>query len=149
MRRSLVHSLSPVVRWIPLVGALLATSCGGGKASVEGKVLQGGSPAKGAVVIFHPKGDNSITAQRPSGIVGEDGTFTLSMGKSGEGVAAGEYLVTITWPEEAGPAKLTSGTELPPPTPDRLQGRYSDPSKSGFSAVVKPGKNQLPPFEIK
>jgi hypothetical protein len=124
-------------------------SCGGGLNPVEGKVLYNGEPAVGAVVIFHPKEDDSITTLRPSGVVGEDGTFTLSTTKPGDGAATGEYLVTIVWPEQAKPGKPSFSMEPPPEPPDRLNGRYADRAKSGLSAVVKPGKNRLPTFEIK
>jgi hypothetical protein len=107
-----------------------------------------GQPAKGAVVVFHPKADDSLTAQRPSGVVGADGAFTLSTTQPGDGAAAGEYVVTIVWPEEREPPSTLS-MEPPPEAPDRLQGRYADRARSGLSAVVKPGTNQLPPFEIK
>jgi len=63
--------------------------------------------------------------------------------------APGEYAVTVVWPEQAAPGKPTFGTEPPPEAPDRLKGRYANRAKSGLSAVVKPGKNQLPPFELK
>jgi hypothetical protein len=116
---------------------------------VRGTVLYDGRPAKGAVVVFHPKADDSLTARRPSGVVGDDGTFTLSTLTPGDGAAAGEYLVTIVWPEEAAPARPALGTEPPPDPADRLKGRYADRAGSGLSAVVRPGTNQVPPFEIK
>jgi hypothetical protein len=131
------------------VAAVLGTSCGGGLNHVEGKVLYKGEPAKGAIVVFHPKAEDNLTTRRPSGIVGEDGTFTLSTQRPGDGAAAGEYLVTVVWPEEARPAKPTFNTEPPPDPPDRLKGHYADRAKSGLSAVVNPGNNQLPPFEVK
>lgn len=136
-------------RWLPLVAALLGTSCAGGPNPVEGTVLYNGEPARGAVVVFHPKDDDSLTARRSTGVVDDSGTFTLSTRKPGDGAAAGEYLVTIVWPEEAGPAKPTLSTAPPPDPPDRLKGRYADRGKSGLSAVVKPGRNRLPPFELK
>jgi len=130
--------------------ALTGISCGGGGSklySVQGKVLQKGEPAKGAVVVFHPKGGDSLTTVRPTGVVDESGTFTLSTAKPADGAAAGEYVVTIVWPEEPKSTKSFS-TEPPPEPPDRLKGRYADRAKSKFSAEVKPGKNQLQPFEL-
>jgi hypothetical protein len=143
------RALTRPARWLPVVAALLGTSCSGGLNPVEGTVLYNGQPARGAVVAFHPKDDNSLTARRPTGVVGNDGTFTLSTLKPGDGAAAGEYVVTVIWPEEAGPAKPTMNMAPPPEPPDRLKGRYADRRQSGLSAAVKPGRNRLPPFELK
>jgi hypothetical protein len=136
-------------RWLPVLAAFLGVSCGGGLNPVRGKVLFQGEPARGAVVVFHPKNEDSLTTLRPSGVVDGDGNFTLSTTKPADGAAAGEYLVTITWPEEAPPAKPVMGTEPPPEPADRLKGRYADRTRSGLTAQVKSGANQLPPFEIK
>jgi hypothetical protein len=150
MRRSAERR--PLVRaacGLAVAAALLGVSCGSGLNPVRGKVLFQGEPARGAVVVFHPKNNDGLTTLRPSGVVDGDGNFTLSTSRPADGAAAGEYLVTITWPEDAGPAKPAFGTELPPEPPDRLKGRYADRVRSGLSAQVKPGTNQLPPFEIK
>jgi hypothetical protein len=149
MRRDRSRPLSRVARWLPLVAALLAASCSGASSlhPVQGKVTYQGGPAKGAVVVFHPKASDDLKTMRPSGVVDENGTFTLSTIKPGDGAAAGDYVVTITWPEEAKPGKVTS-TEPPPEPVDRLKGRYADRAKSTFTAQVKPGKNDLPPFVI-
>jgi hypothetical protein len=137
-----------LVRGVLFGATLLCASCSGsGLNVVQGKVLYKGEPAKGAVVIFHPKGDDSITAVRPSGVTGEDGTFTLGSGKN-SGAPAGDYVVTVTWPEERqGTGKITM--EPPPPPPDRLKGRYADRAKSSFNVTIKSGTNQLEPFELR
>ena len=149
MRRNLSRSSVRRFRWLSLATALLAASCSGANNlhPVQGKVLQNGSPAKGAVVVFHPKSSDEMATLRPSCVVDESGTFILSTTKPGDGAAAGEYIVTITWPEEPKPTKAVS-TEPPPPPPDRLKGRYADRNKPSFTAQVKPGKNELPPFVI-
>jgi hypothetical protein len=141
--------LARAARWLPVFAALLGVSCGGGLNPVRGKVLYQGEPARGAVVVFHPKNEDSLTTLHPSGVVDGDGNFTLSTTQPADGAAAGDYLVTITWPEEAAPAKPALGTEPPPEPADRLKGRYADRARSGLTALVKPGPNQLPPFEIK
>jgi hypothetical protein len=139
MRRCLTLSV-----W--LLVALALCSCSGRRNTVQGKVLYQGKPAKGAVVVFHPKGDDSITAIPATGVAGEDGSFTLSSGKEA-GAVAGEYVITVTWPEEAKETgKITM--EAPPPPPDRLKGRYANRETSGLSATVKSGTNQLEPFDL-
>ncbi|HZT79430.1 MAG TPA: hypothetical protein VFA26_04390, partial [Gemmataceae bacterium] len=58
--------LAPV-RWLPLLAALLCAACSSGLHPVRGKVTYQGQPARGAVVTFHPRGDDGLTAVRPSG----------------------------------------------------------------------------------
>jgi len=119
--------------------------------SVEGKVLVDGKPAKGAVVFFHLKGGDAIKSQRPSGVAGEDGAFSLTTGTK-DGAPAGEYIVTLIWPGEPvvkAKGKL-SGTDLEEPErPDRLGGRYADAKTSKLQATVRSGRNRLPPFEVR
>jgi hypothetical protein len=139
MRRCLM--LSP---WLLL--ALAVCSCSARLNTVQGKVLYQGKPAKGALVVFHPKNNDSITAIPATGIAGEDGSFTLSSGKEA-GVVAGEYEVTVTWPEEAKDTGKIS-MEPPPPPADRLKGRYANRG-SGPTVTVKSGTNQLEPFDLR
>jgi hypothetical protein len=142
--------MSPVrprfVRGVLFGATLLCASCSGsGLNVVQGKVLYKGEPAKGAVVIFHPKGGEGQF--NPSGVAGEDGTFSLGSGKN-SGAPAGDYVVTVTWPEErSGPAKITM--EQPPAPPDRLKSRYSDRDKSQINVTIKSGPNQLEPFDLR
>jgi hypothetical protein len=135
-----------------LLAALACPACSGGSDGcypVEGKVLYRGEPARGAVVIFHPKDDESLGAVRPSGVTGDDGTFTLSSGKNRPGAPPGSYVVTVTWPEEEKETrKKPVGTEPPESPPDRLKGRYANQTTSPLRAVVKPTKNKLDPLEL-
>jgi hypothetical protein len=140
MRRCL--TLSP---WLLL--ALALCSCSARHNTVQGKVLYQGKPAKGALVVFYPKGNDSLTAIPATGVAGEDGTFALSSGQNA-GAVAGEYVVTVTWPEEPKDSTKIS-MEPPPPPPDRLKGRYANRETSGLSATVKSGTNQLEPFDLR
>jgi hypothetical protein len=130
--------------------AMLLTSCSGGLQSVSGKVLYKGQPIKGAVVTFHPKAGDEMKTQRPGGVTGEDGTFSLSTGKE-PGAAPGDYVVTIIWlkePEGTAAKPKVIGTEPPPVPDDAFQGRYADRSRSQITATIKPGVNQLEPFKL-
>jgi hypothetical protein len=144
------QALAPC-RWLPALAALCCAACsgGGGLHPVHGQVLFKGKPAQGALVVFRPKGDDSLTAVPATGETREDGTFTLFTGPN-EGAAAGEYSVTITWPEEAPVPKDGPRIRMdaPPSPPDRLKGHYAKPDKA-FTVQVKPGKNQLEPFNLK
>jgi hypothetical protein len=129
---------------------LLLSSCSGSGAlyPVRGKVLVKDAPAKGAVVTFHPKGqDSSVTAQRPSGVADENGSFTLMTG-SKNGAPAGEYMVTIVWDEEVQTKKIVLNPDSLPAPKDRLGGRYATLVNSKISAQVKSGNNELEPFRL-
>jgi hypothetical protein len=147
MRRSFALSPARWARWLTLAGALACPACSGGLHTVRGKVLYDGSPIKGAVVIFHPKGGDSVTALRPTGVTDENGVFSLVTIKD-DGAPTGDYQVTVTWPEPRAPAgdKLSQGM---PETVDRLKGRYANPETSGLTATIKQGANELAPFELK
>jgi hypothetical protein len=134
--------------WLPLA-ALLCVSCSGRLNTVQGKVLYQGQPAKGAVVVFYPKDNSSLSVVPPTAITGEDGTFTLTSGHD-SGAAAGEYVVTVTWPEERPAVKDTPkiSMEPPPPPPDRLKGRYANRDSAALTATVKSGTNRLEPFDL-
>jgi hypothetical protein len=132
--------------WLPLVAALLCVSCSGRLNTVQGKVLFQGQPAKGAVVVFYPKNSEGLSAVPSTAITGEDGTFTLSSGPDA-GARAGEYVVTITWPEERKDTPKISMEPQPPP-PDRLRGRYANREAGALTATVKSGTNRLEPFDL-
>src|SRR5262245_22292716 len=116
---------------------LAGLGCGGGGPTfypVSGKVLvqdrDGTKPAAGARLIFHPKKDyQSIDAIRPTAIAEEDGSFTLTWGTT-TGAPAGEYLVTVQWPEVKPTVKKGIGIpgrgEERAEDSDRLKGRYND-----------------------
>ncbi|MGD9632918.1 MAG: hypothetical protein AB7I57_07320 [Pirellulales bacterium] len=69
-------------------------------AQVSGKVLykDGSVPKAGVrVVRFEPTDDSPAEVRRPAGgAIGDDGSFTLSTRKPGDGVYLGKYAVTFT-----------------------------------------------------
>jgi hypothetical protein len=131
-----------------LLALPLVVGCGSRLNGVRGKVVYQGNPAQGALVVFHPKGGDS-RAHRPSGVVGADGTFKLS-GPTGQGAVAGQYAVTIVWPAEIKQAaRKPLSTEPESDPPDRLGGRYANPSNTPLEATVASGSNELTPFELK
>ena len=141
--------------WFTLAALLFALAgCGGGNSKlhpVTGKVTFENKPATGALVVFHPKGDNTPNAIRPSGIVQDDGTYTLSSGpgSEGKGAPAGEYDVAVIWdaPPKGVPGGMGGGEAKA--NADRLGGRYKDAAKSGLKATVTSGPNEVPTFELK
>ena len=114
--------------------AVLASSCGAGRKPVfpvRGQVLDAqGKPAAGALVIFHPVQADPKGPLKPVGHADENGRFTLTTYKEGDGAPAGEYVITLTWPR---PKK----TPFDPEGGDQLQGRYANPDRSNFRFTVE------------
>ena len=140
--------------------AFPAAGCGNsaGLFPVSGKVLYKGAPASGAVVYFQRHGDpDSSNKLVPFGIVDDDGRFSLHSDGLGSGALPGTYTVLIAWRDPGGngvvPVKSKGNSNLVKRSrvrsgPDRLKGRYLDISKPLLQAEVKPGPNQLTPFEL-
>ncbi len=93
----------------------------------------------------------------PVGVVQDDGSFSLSSSDLGSGALPGSYAVLVEWRDGKAdgvvPVNAKGRTNLVKRTrvhagPDRLKGRYFDASKPLLQAEVKPGRNQLAPFEL-
>jgi hypothetical protein len=126
--------------------ALLLSSCSSGRKPVypiQGQVLDANNkPAVGALVVLHPSGDDK-DPNKPRGYVGEDGTFQLTTYSEKDGAPEGTYVATVEW-------RLPRKSPYDPEGADRLQGRYSNPKKSGISFTVEKGKdNVLPPIQLR
>ncbi|HET6574318.1 MAG TPA: hypothetical protein VFG68_11980 [Fimbriiglobus sp.] len=142
--------MPPVTR--PHVAALLAalacSSCSSeGLNPVAGTVLVNGQPAVGATVMFFPEGAKGMNVVPSTGVVGADGTFTLSTGGK-TGAPAGRYVVAVTWPDPK--VKVSEQQKMmgmAPDAPDVLKGRYAG-EKSKLKAEVKSGANKLDPFQL-
>jgi hypothetical protein len=113
---------------------------------VSGKVTVKGQPVEGARVVFYGAtadltGPGTIV---PVGVTDANGAFQLRSYEPEDGSPAGEFKVTVIWPERIPP---NVDQEMYKPK-DRLRGRYSDPQKSGLTATVPEGGGELPPFEL-
>jgi hypothetical protein len=131
-----------------VIAALTCSSCSSdGLNPVSGKVLVKSEPAVGATVMFFPEGAKGLDVVPSSGVVGADGTFTLSTGNK-PGAPAGRYTVAVNWPDPK--VKVTEQQKMmgmAPDAPDALQGRYSR-EKSKLTAEIKSGDNKLEPFQL-
>ena len=136
---------------VHLALALLAcVSCGGGKTyyPVRGRVLVNGKPAEGVTVTFSMVNDPDPEPARPTAGTGADGSFTLSTYLTKErvlrpGAPAGTYVVTCFWlPPEA--ANVGAGQAVP----DKLRGKYTDPTTSNLRVEIPEHAVELPPFEL-
>jgi hypothetical protein len=128
-------------------GIFACLGCGNsaGVYPVNGKVFYQGKPAVGATLTFVRKDAAERTQEpTPQGVVGEDGTFSLACVR-GAGAPPGEYAVLVEW--KLGAGKMV-GRSPGLTAPDRLQGRYLDPTKPLLTATVEAKTNTLSPFEL-
>lgn len=98
---------------------------------VAGTLLVSGEPAANAKIAFHPLSPGA--AALPVATTAPDGTFRLTTYAAGDGAPAGEYAVTVVWPDDSLPVD-----ECVEAAHDRLQGRYADPTKTKLRATVRP-----------
>jgi len=132
--------------WLAAVtGILLLSSCKDNRFKpvypVTGKIFYEGKPAAGATVALQPLSDEIDPLVRPMGEVDEEGKFTVSTYKTGDGAPAGKYAVRVIW--------LPKGYDGPVERGNKLPARYADVSTSGLGVEVKPESNVVPDFELK
>ena len=128
-----------------LLSLLLLVGCGKAKETgpvcypTKGKVLFGGKPAAKVDVYFHPATPTNPQAPHPHAKTDANGEYQMTTRLLADGAPEGEYIATFFWP---------SAEDVEEPT-DRLQGRYSRPEKSKNRVAVKPGVNEIPPFDLR
>jgi hypothetical protein len=136
-----------------LVAAVLLTAAGcGGTHTVEGVVTFDNQPLHWATVTFTTTGNNGYTA---SGVTDRDGHFRLTTRKYGDGVPAGDYVVTVTVaapPVEMEVNEKMTSTEVMAMYAKKMEERkknpiklpnvpalYGDPTQSPLRARVPTG----------
>lgn len=139
---------SGVLPLLSMLGLVILAGCSSESEGVpvfpvRGKLFMEGTPAEGALVIFHPVIPTEPETINPNGRVQSDGSFQLTTYKSHDGAPAGEYRVTVFWPE---PPK--SPIERPDMGPDRLKNRYTSPGKSKIRITVVEEENDLEPIHL-
>lgn len=128
-----------------LPGVLSLVGCGEKQVPVfpvVGKVSVGGQTPVGAQVVLHSTNDSLPPNVAPSGTVKEDGTFEISVYKSGDGAPVGDYVATIQW------FKVVQSEGGSGRGPNVLPGRYADPTSSPIRVTVNSQPNQIDPIEI-
>ncbi|MBA3313206.1 MAG: hypothetical protein H0T47_07955 [Planctomycetaceae bacterium] len=114
---------------------------------VKGTVTVKGMPAIELTVKFRslatPQGEAAIYAANPTALTDADGTFVVSTYEHGDGLAAGEYVITFEWLKFDRLSNSYGG-------PDRLGGKYADPKTSEFKLTVTGDEEAiaLEPFHL-
>ena len=123
--------------------ALLLSSCsepikGGPRMKivpVHGELFINGQPAKDAFVWLHPvkphDNPDSTRGISSSGQVDAEGKFKISTYEAGDGAPVADYKIVITWNYPLGLSSWDG--------PDRLNGAFADPEKTGLTISVTEG----------
>jgi len=104
---------------------------------VNGQVVFNGKPAAGASIIFHPKagGEGAVVARAQAD---NQGNYTLSTYRDGDGAPAGEYAVTVELRQLIKKdGEFESG-------PNIIPRQYSSPATTRLVFKVAEGANSVP-----
>lgn len=107
---------------------------------VTARLSFNGEATPGAFAVFHPVGA-ALNALRPSGRADQDGKLTLTTYRMGDGIPAGEYIVTVEW------RKLVISGEDFNPGPNVIPPRYAKPATSPLKVRVT--DYETPPLDLK
>jgi hypothetical protein len=138
--------------WACGLSLMAVVGCGGSETSlpsattyeVKGQVLlPDGTPLPGGRILFVPQGDSALVAQ---GAVAQDGSFTLTTLKPGDGAVPGTYRVRIEPPAEVAVTEKAGKSKSKKPT---IHVKYTDEDSSGLKVAVRPESNQLEPIRLK
>lgn len=158
------RSIHPANRWpgalmlLPIV--LFAFACGGpdeGRVPVHpahGRVLYNGKPVAGALVVFRKVGSREKEGGPPSptGRTDAEGKFQLHTYVGDDGAPEGSYAVGISltqsFTENRNLMENAKTKAVSKPPADVLGNRFIDPLKSGLKAEIKPGDNEIQPFDL-
>ena len=91
----------------------------------RGQVTMDGKPAAGALLIFHSVEGGEGLPVKPRARVRGDGSFVAETYAAGDGMPAGEYVVTVEWRKQT----AEEGAEGESLAPARYAKRESSPVK--------------------
>lgn len=134
---------------LALLACAAFAGCGGPRADdapgpvrTHGRVVSGGKPAAGAVLVFHAVGGTGGRLP-PRARAGPDGRFAVTSADGGDGLPEGEYAVTVEWRSGAG-ENGDDGKNL-------AADRYARPATTPLKAAVRRGSDGncvLPDFVL-
>ena len=105
-----------------------------------GAVTVDGGPAEGVCVLLH-KADLKLPLEEvPVVKTDAEGKFSFTTYKAADGLPPGDYVLTFLWQHH----RIAKGNKFS--GDDKLNGRYSDPQKSGIALKVVSG---VPQQELK
>lgn len=121
--------------------------------AASGSVTYRGKPLEGATVVFHPLEGVAESRRAAAGVTDSAGRFVMTTLKPHDGVAAGEYQVSVekttavvpgavsTPPDEFGAFPLGANPSTAKPL---ISEKYFSPKTSGLFAEIKAsGRNEF------
>jgi hypothetical protein len=102
-----------------------------GQVYVDGVPVPAKEPLK--ILCHNVAGMDKEQPYVSQALTGEDGKFEISTYEKGDGIPAGEYVLTFMWGKMNFFSNSYGG-------PDKLKGRYKDPKKSEHRLTVEAGK---------
>ena len=114
---------------------------------VQGCLLVDGMPAAGAKIALHRADTTDDRGHFPRATVDKDGTFRLSTFVHEDGAPAGEYIVTVRWPDPKVVVRDPYGESEEVP-PDLLNGRFATPRASNLRITVPKQPTRLALFDL-
>jgi len=144
--RPLPWTLRRVIVLLPALCCISCSKSGPPLNPVHGKLLYKNQPLAGAVLVFHPPEVNVKTIY-PTGATEDDGTFWVRTGDQ-EGAPAGDYVVTVTCPQEVPIKKKTISMGEKPESVDLFRGAYANKAASTLRFEIKKGDNELAPINL-
>ena len=109
---------------------------------ITGALTYEGKPMDGVAIAFVPVAPASKwRTPSSSGRADQDGRYTLNTYLTADGAPAGEYIVTIYWPEPRNGKSPALESPNTPLAPDRLKGIYAVPKTSKLRVTVEPKEN--------
>lgn len=111
---------------------------------VRGQVLIDGKGVPGVWVRLAKKGDQSLRRRAPAATTDDEGKFVFSTNLSGDGIAPGDYVISLEWLNQTGVSSWSRK--------DRLLNNYNHPQANAtdprFVFSVKDQAVELPVIEI-
>jgi hypothetical protein len=108
--------------------------------AVEGVLTVNGEPAANASLAFHSL-DRGVNVCCPVGRTDARGEFHLTTHCHFDGAPAGDYAVTIVWPEESSLIDECNCDDIL--QHDRLKGFYADAERTEIRVTVKRSANSF------
>ena len=148
MRVSSIRTARFLLVGLVSLGTALLAGCGSGGpervpvVKVETKVLFEGQPLPGAFVVLHPKANVNPKAISARGYVDELGNLKPTTYIEGDGVAPGEFAVTVEY------RPLVQTADGVSAGPNVLPERYASPTTTDLIIRVAEGKNEVPPLNL-
>jgi len=142
VRSSLISSFHSALAGLGFASLAVVSGCGDDRPDlypISGRVTVDGTPARGAYVTLHPEKRQPLGTPKPFGRADAAGQFELTTYSTADGVPAGDYRVTVVWPENP---------DARGPSPDRLSGHYANPSGTSLSVTIQEGMTELAPFRL-